>query len=117
PGANPSVWGPTNIAPISGSGQLLNQAYNYVNGNSTQQAAALAFMDNDGRLGPLAPISMTSNCPNAVATFTLPMPNNTYSFAFAFSQKIYLTSTGTLPTGFLPNTEYEVIDVGSNTFQ
>lgn len=43
----------TSLSGISGASNLLGHASNYVNGNPTQQAAALAFLDNDIRQGTL----------------------------------------------------------------
>jgi hypothetical protein len=122
-GANPSVGNFTNVGIISGTGQLLNQAFNYVNGNAAAQTAALNFMDSDTRVGALAPNPVTSNCPQAGgATFTLPLPGNFYAtngFGYVNFEIVYLSSTGTLPAGFSPNTQYIIINANSpaGTFQ
>src|SRR6185437_15321602 len=119
-GVNPSVWAPSHIGQISGTDQLLNQAYNYVNGNSTQQAAALAFMDNDTRVGTIAPNPITSNCPASPAIFTTPVPLSLYSTSYSGPQTTTFLTTigaGTLPTGFSPNTQYLLVSQGTNTFE
>jgi hypothetical protein len=99
------------LAGISGTGQLLWQADKYVNGNPTEQAAALAWADNDLRIGTYAPIVVTSNN----------YPTTPFTFSFATSAMfgypkplfdgaaVFLTvSGGTLPGGLSTGTAYYI---------
>lgn len=125
PGGNPAVGNYYSVAILAGTGNLLNEAYNYVNGNSTAQTAALAWMDNDIRQGTNAVNQIAStNCPNASAVFTLPLPLNYYEaqgFSYSYGSPIFLSNVGgSLPTGFsAAPTSYIVTNQnqGAGTFQ
>lgn len=89
----------------AGANNLLGQAYNYVNGNPTQQAAALAWADNDLRKGTVDYNVSAVNFPTTPTVFT---ENTAASFSSAFGAPYYITagSGGVLPGGFAANTIY-----------
>lgn len=108
------------LLTISGTGQLLDQANNYVNGNPTQQAAALAFADNDIRNGTVAPLVVSSNnFPTTPFTFSFPStPYFGFPLPLFVGSTVYLTASGgTLPGGLSAGTPYYVTACTATTCQ
>lgn len=91
------------LEAISDAGQLLWQADKYVNGNPTEQAAALAWLDDNIRKGTVAPLTVTSvtggTTFNYASTTMFGYPKPIYDAGTCF-----LSSTGTMPTGITTTT-------------